>query len=746
MATSKLTVEMTAKSTDAARGIKNVKNEAKELDKTIEQTSGSFDKASKSAIDFVAAAAAVTAGVAATVSIAKELVTVYSEQAREEAKLQAVLKSTKNAVGMTFEEMKKLAEQMQRVTTFADEEILATERIYAVTKKVGAEMMPRATKAALDMAAALGDDATGAANDLAKALADPVGEMESLKEKNIFLSEEQKKNIEVLIEQNDLLSAQSEILNAVEEAYGGTAEAIAQVDTGKLEKIGNVFNDIKEGLGESLINSLSPVLDAIYEKLVLIDSWIESHNDKISLIDVAASGGDLSEYSGQEIKEAMEKAGAWMSTGNNPNVMAKGRNAYNALFAEYMRRLKPETSSAAALASSNDSSFLVAEKQALKAQKKSSFDFSSFNLVKPGFSLPEINTENLPVYDKLAVAEDVNNKLAEHAKSRSDFIYSNKSFSVGAQIQSITEDISTAQGFLADPNITEAQAAQLEEIIAGLEKEKELLEDIGNQSKSVTEIFSEISGQISLWGNAGLDLLGSSLGLYEQILQNQIDALDSALQEAEERYDEYFSNIDGKYQKQGEALEKYYATGLISAEDYISASEALIKEEQEARDDAQKEMASLAEESNKLKEKQFNAEKINAIAQATISGALAVSDIWAKHGANPVVAGILTGLAVTASAAQIATIASQKFTPMATGGIVTGPTKALIGEAGPEMILPINDHNMERLGFDSSASGGAIYITINVENSYSSDDLSEKVFYAIEKAQRAGALPSWRYA
>lgn len=72
-------------------------------------------------------------------------------------------------------------------------------------------------------------------------------------------------------------------------------------------------------------------------------------------------------------------------------------------------------------------------------------------------------------------------------------------------------------------------------------------------------------------------------------------------------------------------------------------------------------------------------------------------------------------------------------TPFALGGIVTGPTNALIGEAGPEAVIPLEKMS-QVLGF----KGGASNITINVNAGMGADGaaLGEQIVTAIRKYER----------
>ena len=111
-----------------------------------------------------------------------DLAVAYSVQEKAEIRLQSTLKATQNACGMTASEMLAFADSISRVTTFSDQEIISVEQMLAATRMIGQDVVPEATIAILDMAAATGEDASNAAQRLAQALSDPAGEIESLKE------------------------------------------------------------------------------------------------------------------------------------------------------------------------------------------------------------------------------------------------------------------------------------------------------------------------------------------------------------------------------------------------------------------------------------------------------------------------------------------------------------------------------------------------------------------------------------
>ena len=113
------------------------------------------------------------------------------------------------------------------------------------------------------------------------------------------------------------------------------------------------------------------------------------------------------------------------------------------------------------------------------------------------------------------------------------------------------------------------------------------------------------------------------------------------------------------------------------------------------------------------------AAKVVAISLAIINTAIGVTNALAVP--PPWLGLTLAAIMAAAGAIQIATIAN---TSLATGGIVTGPTHALIGEAGPEAVIPL-DRFGGRLGSTQN-----IHIEINnpvVRSDEDIDKLTEEI-------------------
>jgi hypothetical protein len=72
-------------------------------------------------------------------------------------------------------------------------------------------------------------------------------------------------------------------------------------------------------------------------------------------------------------------------------------------------------------------------------------------------------------------------------------------------------------------------------------------------------------------------------------------------------------------------------------------------------------------------------------------------------------------------------IEAPELVPLATGGIVMGPTQALIGEAGPEAVIPLN-----KMG----SMGGNYSITVNAGLGANGTQIGEEIIRQIKRYER----------
>lgn len=217
---------------------------------------------------------------------------------------------------------------------------------------------------------------------------------------------------------------------------------------------------------------------------------------------------------------------------------------------------------------------------------------------------------------------------------------------------------------------------------------------------------------------AEISLAEAKLGV-KDATEAQVEATD-ALAEAERLLDEAVNGAKEGSDAYTEALEKLNDAKKAQVDATDAVTEAL-----ERQADALERLAEAEEK---------------ALA-ARVGGAKAAA-AEAKYGIR-----YSTGTSIGAGVAEMAAVARGVltqdqadalamrrvgFTPFATGGIVTGPTRALIGEAGPEAVIPL----------DKLQSGMTVNVTINAGMGTDPAKLGDEIVDVLTRYQRRnGALP-----
>ena len=140
--------------------------------------------------------------------------TVRQEQAI--AQVEARLRSTGDAAGLTSAEIQRMAAALQDVTAFGDEAILEMQALLLSFRQLDGAQFERITRTALDLAAALNQGPREAALQLAKALEDPAQGLTALRRSGTVFTQAQSAVIRKLAETGRLAEAQTRILDELE--------------------------------------------------------------------------------------------------------------------------------------------------------------------------------------------------------------------------------------------------------------------------------------------------------------------------------------------------------------------------------------------------------------------------------------------------------------------------------------------------------------------------------------------------
>ena len=171
------------------------------------------------------------------------------------------------------------ANKLQNLTTFGDEQIMSGQAMLATFALTSNEIL-KLTPRILDMAAAQ-EKATGAgvqledvAISVGKALA--TNTLGGLKRVGVVMDS----TTESMFKQASAGDKLSILLGVLDDNYKGVAEAIGQTDAGKLERIGNIFGDVGEAIGNIVLDDA--LLSGIERLALGLKSLTEFDKPKVS--------------------------------------------------------------------------------------------------------------------------------------------------------------------------------------------------------------------------------------------------------------------------------------------------------------------------------------------------------------------------------------------------------------------------------------------------------------------------------
>lgn len=246
---------------DMIQAINGLDNVRKKLDDAGKQAKDMGDKTGK-AVDGMSekfgklktliGGLAIAAGIRAVFGAVQE-----SEDAV--AQLDARLKSTGGAAGLTRDQLIDLSGQMQKLTTYGDEAVLSMETLLLSFGNIKKGQFEGAVTAVLDVATAKSMDLASAATQIGKALNDPIKGMAGLQKIGISFTDAQKDVIQSLVDTGQTAAAQQLILDQLKVSFGGTAEAAANTLGGALAQLKNAAGDLLEGDGGNLNDATASV-------------------------------------------------------------------------------------------------------------------------------------------------------------------------------------------------------------------------------------------------------------------------------------------------------------------------------------------------------------------------------------------------------------------------------------------------------------------------------------------------------
>lgn len=242
-------------------------------------------------------------GGAALLRFANRSIDAWKKQESAVANVNAGLKSTNNAIGISSDQLLKMAASWQRVGIFADEDILQNVTAQLLTfGSIGKENFDRMQAASMDITAKLygvtasGEQLRDVTIMLGKAMDDPVKGMTALRRRGIQFNEQQTQMIKNIYATQGRLAAQNKLLEEVEKLYGGVNKELAKTSAG-MEKAAEMrLGDVMETAGKQLIPlriQFYELANYILPKLVAVLPYIIGFVKQIAPLVLAAVGAFL---------------------------------------------------------------------------------------------------------------------------------------------------------------------------------------------------------------------------------------------------------------------------------------------------------------------------------------------------------------------------------------------------------------------------------------------------------------------
>lgn len=237
-------------STPAGRGLRVLDGAASDIRARIDAVSSGIGPvgAGLSRLGLVGSVAA--GGIALVGAALAGGIREFQDWELSQRRLEAVLKATGYAAGLTGSEIDSYADEIEKTTLATAEGVKQAAAVLATFKSVSGETFTRALGLAQDMAAVFGGDVSTAATQLGKALEDPVEGLTALRRVGVTFSAEQKRVIADLYETGRTAEAQRVILDALAGQVGGAGAAEGDTLTGAFKHATDSVGDLLQRFAE----------------------------------------------------------------------------------------------------------------------------------------------------------------------------------------------------------------------------------------------------------------------------------------------------------------------------------------------------------------------------------------------------------------------------------------------------------------------------------------------------------------
>lgn len=760
--TEELKVLVTAEVNKAVRNLQKVDkqtNQTEKLFKSLGKTiAGAFT--AKAILDFF-----------------KKSIAAYEEHTQVLNVLNSTLKVTGATAWTTSAELQDMAAALQKSTNYSADSINQMQSVLLGFKNITGDTFGTATKAILDMATVMGMDLSSAAQAVGKALDDPINGITSLQRQGFRFTDAQKEMIQSLIETGDVAAAQKIILDELNTTYGGAAEA-AVTSTAQIK---NAFDDVLQGYGKlfSDIAEKSGGSTIILKGLNFLSEGIVDFEKNIARL----RGGDNYRkwFDGldvsDQIKESSEQLKLWQIALDKAIADGNSKEIDEAIVSvDDWRRINEElriTQKELQAARKEENDRIAAENEIYNLMTEINGEYAKLSASDPSVQLENYKKRLSEIASERAKLSTAPSAIDTTAATKS-LDYLEKAFK--DKIKQLTADgKKTWREWLSD-----IQGIHIDLTDNGSDAARKLIDSMENEVKK-SENISRLLGEKF---DAGI--FERQQERIREILEKIFDIDTSKIDEAFTSEDRYVQELIAKYKSLGEAIKDARDNDNVNARietwhDFVSQHiDGVITKIESLDEKAKKAMSNLA--TNLVESLPANAlSGFEAFGEAMAKGADASDSLSAALG--EMASQILSQLPMMFLQAGLQLIAQGQWpiglgfiAAAGTSGLINGYVKGrrnntseeknalgnafgpsgvqafamggaftnqivdsptyfkfakgsgfatgLMGEAGPEAIMPLSRGTDGRLGVRVDGQGGAAVVAMSVVvNNYSQEKI-----------------------
>lgn len=699
------------------------------------QLDGAIDKSEKKLADFAKSAEKIGKNLTKFVTLplaaaATGFLYLADQQAQAEAALTNAIKATGKEASISVPNLKRLASEMQNLTTFGDEAQLTALALTQQLANLDEDGLKAVLPGMLDFATAMGVDLQSAASLVGKTLGSSTN---ALARYGIEL--------DTTASPTEKLAQLTEQLEA---KFGGAAATAAAAGLGPLKQLKNSIGDLGESFGMLLLPAVTNIIAAIRGLVDRLSALSEEQMKTILIV------GALAAAIGPLILVVTKLSAAVSFLAANPLVLAAA--AVIALTA-VVAKMSIENAKAARWAA-EISDAVETEAARVKELNEALTDLSAAQLEvvrTQGLMALAVNKGSAGggfaggapppagggggggggTATEIALVEELAEKLRNldalsQAGAFTEIEILERKLELRQElIDSLIDE--AEEGTITAEQLISTREAQLEVIQKYLSRLKEIAAAGKSQATENRKVAVD-EEEIATRTRANLEEQAARIDRVFEAKQRLIQAGKDAEIARQEEHAREMARLEEERNTRISLAQSAISvvTAIASAADAATKRKlALLDQEYERQKAIYGDSEELAKAFQAKREEieyqgALKSWKLNLLA-GLASAALGVVSAFANTKGDIVIKSIAAGIAALLGAAQVAAINSAKPVAMATGGIVTpspGGTLAQVAEAGqPEVIFPL-----DRLEEFLSARGGdtldegTVHLVVNMDS------------------------------